>query len=123
VLVNRASIGVVCGVDDGAPAILTKYMRAGLPILANADLRCGLHYFTPETGATASAEDFHRGLVELIKKAPSLRPRDVALTRSTWPLSVARLASAIEAIEAIEAGKKKRKTPRMKAEQMTLFAR
>jgi hypothetical protein len=37
---NRAKIGVVWGVDDGAPAILTEYMLAGLPVLANVNLRC-----------------------------------------------------------------------------------
>lgn len=99
-LMNRAKIGVVCGVDDGAPAILTEYMLAGLPVLANTELRCGLQYITPQTGATASAEGFHRGLVDLLEKARTLRPRDVALTRWTWPHSVARLASTIDAIEA-----------------------
>ena len=35
-LMNLARIGVVCGVDDGAPAILTEYMLAGLPVVATA---------------------------------------------------------------------------------------
>ncbi len=51
---NLARIGVVCGVDDGAPAILTEYMLAGLPVLANARLRCGLQYIRPETGRAAT---------------------------------------------------------------------
>ena len=52
---NRARFGVVCGVDDGAPAILTEYMLAGLPVLANAELRCGLQYILPETGHDRAA--------------------------------------------------------------------
>jgi hypothetical protein len=44
---NRARFGVVCGIDDGAPTILTEYMLAGLPVFANADLRCGLQFILP----------------------------------------------------------------------------
>jgi hypothetical protein len=66
---NRAKIGVVCGVDDGAPAILTEYMLAGLPVLANVNLRCGLQYITPKTGATATEDKFHLGLRDLIGRA------------------------------------------------------
>ena len=51
-LINLAKIGVVCGVDDGAPAILTEYQLAGLPVLANAGLTCGLQFITPATGRT-----------------------------------------------------------------------
>mgnify|MGYP002714455482 CR=1 FL=1 len=48
--INRARVGVVCGRDDGAPAILTEYMLAGLPVLVSdvcgyahyiADADCG----------------------------------------------------------------------------------
>ena len=94
-LMNRATIGVVCGVDDGAPAILTEYMLAGLPVLANEGLRCGLQYITPETGSTASAETFHLGMRDLIARAPWMRPRDVVLSRWTWPHSVRRLAAVL----------------------------
>ena len=55
---RRARIGVVCGEDDGAPAILTEYMLAGLPVLANACLRCGLQYIRPDTGLVAQPEGF-----------------------------------------------------------------
>ena len=48
-LMNSARVGPVCGIDDGAPAILIEYMLAGLPVLANA----GLRYITPETGLAA----------------------------------------------------------------------
>ena len=57
-LMNRARIGVVCGEDDGAPAILTEYMLAGLPVLANERLRCGLDFIRPDTGLAAPAEAF-----------------------------------------------------------------
>lgn len=95
-LMNLAKIGVVCGVDDGAPAILTEYMLAGLPVLANAALRCGLHYITPQTGATATAADFHAGLIDLLARAPEMHPRDVVLSRWTWPHSARRLAGLID---------------------------
>lgn len=94
-LMNRAKIGVVCGVDDGAPAILTEYMLAGLPVLANAALRCGLQYITPQTGATATAASFHAGLADLIDKARAMSPRDYVLGRWTWPHSARRLAELI----------------------------
>jgi glycosyltransferase involved in cell wall biosynthesis len=98
-LMNRAAIGVVCGVDDGAPAILTEYMLAGLPVLANAELRCGRQYITPGTGATAAADDFHLGLVELLARAPSMRPREIALSHWTWPHSARRLSAIIDELK------------------------
>jgi len=64
-LMNRARIGIVCGIDDGAPAILTEYMQAGLPVLANERLRGGMHYVRPETGRMASAMDFGTMLADL----------------------------------------------------------
>jgi glycosyltransferase involved in cell wall biosynthesis len=96
-LMNLARIGVVCGVDDGAPAILTEYMLAGLPVLANARLRCGLQYVGPETGQTAEAEDFGAAMVALIDRAPALKPRAAVLERWTWPQSVARLQALMAA--------------------------
>ncbi len=95
-LMNRAKIGVVCGIDDGAPAILTEYMLAGLPVLANADLRCGLQYITPLTGAAWPAGDFHQGITDLLARAPFMNPRNVVLERWTWPHSAKRLAGLIE---------------------------
>ena len=96
-LMNAAKVGVVCGVDDGAPAILTEYMLAGLPVLANAGLRCGLQYVLPETGRIAGEDDFPSALVDLCDAAPAMRPRDAVLTRWTWPHSVARLSRLIAA--------------------------
>src|SRR5699024_2016269 len=61
--INRARVGVVCGQDDGAPAILTEYQLAGLPVLANARLSCGLQFVTPETGIAAhEGADFAEAL-------------------------------------------------------------
>jgi glycosyltransferase involved in cell wall biosynthesis len=96
-LMNQARIGVVCGVDDGAPAILTEYMLAGIPVLANSALKCGLQYITPETGMTAPAETFHEGIHDLLQRAKNFRPRDVVLANWTWPHSVGRLRTLIEA--------------------------
>jgi glycosyltransferase involved in cell wall biosynthesis len=96
-LMNRARFGVVCGVDDGAPAILTEYMLAGLPVLANAELSCGLQYILPETGLTATAEGFAEAIMALRTTAADYRPRDTVLARWTWPHSVARLSTLISA--------------------------
>lgn len=97
-LMNRAKFGVVCGVDDGAPAILTEYMLAGLPVLANAELRCGLQFILPETGRTAPAERFAEAILDMRMNASLYAPRFVVLERWTWPHSVARLCAIIEPI-------------------------
>ena len=97
-LMNRAKFGVVCGVDDGAPAILTEYMLAGLPVLANAALRCGLQFILPETGRTASADEFAEAILDMRATASHFRPRDTVLDRWTWPHSVARLRPIIQQV-------------------------
>ena len=58
---NCARIGVVCGVNDGAPAILTETTLAGLPVLANADLACGLQYIRPALGLTGVTSGYAQG--------------------------------------------------------------
>jgi glycosyltransferase involved in cell wall biosynthesis len=95
-LINRARVGVVCGVDDGAPAILTEYMLAGLPVLANAGLVCGLQYIRPDTGLAAAEPDFGAALGRLIDTAHLYSPRTVVRQNWTWPHSVKRLAPLIE---------------------------
>jgi len=94
-LMNRARIGLVCGENDGAPAILTEYMLAGLPVLANDRLCCGLQFITPDTGATATAEGFAEGIAALLARADAMRPRDAVLSRWTWPHTVRRLSALI----------------------------
>ena len=94
-LMNLAKVGVVCGVDDGGPAILTEYMLAGLPVLANAELRCGLQYIRPDTGRVALAADFGEALAALLEAAPHMKPRDTVLAHWTWPHSVLRLRALI----------------------------
>jgi glycosyltransferase involved in cell wall biosynthesis len=94
-LMNRARVGVVCGVDDGAPAILTEYMLAGLPVLANAELRCGLQYITPETGRTATATGFADALADMLHEPDAFSPREVVMRHWTWPHSINRLAGLI----------------------------
>ncbi|HEU5432418.1 MAG TPA: glycosyltransferase [Thermomicrobiales bacterium] len=94
-LMNRARIGVVAGSEDGCPAILTEYMLAGLPVLANQQLCCGLRYITPETGLTATPEAFHLGLEELLARAPGLDPRAHALGRWDWPTSIRKLTAIL----------------------------
>ncbi|WP_082666238.1 glycosyltransferase [Aureimonas sp. AU4] len=94
-LMNQARIGVVCGVDDGAPAILTEYMLAGLPVLANERLACGLQFVTPGTGRTAPAERFGEVLVEMLDTLGEFRPRGIARSRWTWPHTVERFRSLL----------------------------
>ena len=90
-LMNLAKIGVVCGIDDGAPAILTEYMLAGLPVLANSQLRCGLQYITPETGRTAPAESFHEAILSMLENLGDFSPRQAVINNWTWPHSIERL--------------------------------
>lgn len=104
-LVNRARVGVVCGVQDGAPAILTEYMLAGLPVLANAGLVCGLDYIRPETGLAAPEAEFAAALAHLIENHGNFTPRRVVQERWTWRHSVLRLASLIEQARARRAYK------------------
>ncbi len=95
-LMNRAKFGVVCGIDDGAPAILTEYMLAGLPVLANAELRCGLQFILPETGMTASASGFAEAILAMRERFADFHPRARVLERWTWPHSVACLSAIIQ---------------------------
>lgn len=96
-LMNLARIGVVCGVDDGAPAILTEYQLAGLPVLANAALSCGRQFIVPSTGRTARADDFHLVLADMLDHLDSFRPRETAMPLWTWPRTVVRFAEVVEA--------------------------
>ena len=97
-LMNRAKFGVVCGIDDGAPAILTEYMLAGLPVLANADLRCGLQFILPETGMTASTTGFADAILTMRETYAEFRPRQAVLERWTWQHSIVRLQAIIQQI-------------------------
>ena len=94
-LMNRARFGVVCGVDDGAPAILTEYMLAGLPVLANAGLSCGLQFITPETGIAAPSDRFADAIRDLREIAGTFDARAAVLERWTWPHSVAKLMEVV----------------------------
>ncbi|PSS59911.1 glycosyl transferase family 1 [Ensifer sp. NM-2] len=96
-LMNRARMGVVCGVDDGAPAVLTEYMLADLPVLANAALRCGLQYITPETGAVATADRFHLGIADMLTRLEDFTPRAAVLRQWTWHHSIRKLQQLIAA--------------------------
>lgn len=92
-LMNRAKIGIVAGIDDGAPAIITEYMLAGLPVLANSDLRCGLQYFLPGTGEIAAAGDWPGAIEAMLARIETYRPREIALARWSWPVTAARFFS------------------------------
>lgn len=94
VLMNQARVGVVCGSDDGAPAILTEYMLAGLPVVANAELRCGLQYILPQTGIAASPDRFETGIIEALSRT-DFAPRATVIERWAWPHSIRKLAGLI----------------------------
>ncbi len=97
--INRARVGVVCGEDDGAPAILTEYQLAGLPVLANARLSCGLQFVTPETGVVAhEGADFAQALDRLLRDYARYDPRPVALSRWGWQPSMAALSETLTEI-------------------------
>jgi glycosyltransferase involved in cell wall biosynthesis len=93
-LMNLAKVGVVCGENDGAPAILTEYMLAGLPVVANAALRCGLQYILPETGLAASADSFDKAILQALD-GTHFAPRQTVLDRWSYPHSIAKLAALI----------------------------
>lgn len=95
-LMNRAKFGVVCGRNDGAPAILTEYMLAGLPVLANAELSCGRQFILPETGRCAAAGDFASAIMAMRDGYEGFKPREAVLARWTWPHSVERLRPLVQ---------------------------
>lgn len=97
-LMNRARIGVVCGEDDGAPAILTEYMLAGLPVLANARLRCGLQYIRPDTGLAAPPEAFADAILALLDRAPAMNPRAAVLENWIWEKTIERFATLVDRV-------------------------
>jgi hypothetical protein len=103
-LMNRARIGVVCRERAGAPAALTEQMLAGLPVLANAEFGRGLRHIRPETGAVAAPARFHEGILDLLARAPTLAPREVAAARWGWRASTARLAELLEAARRRKSG-------------------
>ena len=97
--INRARVGVVCGEADGAPAILTEYQLAGLPVLANARLCCGLQFVTPETGLTAEAgTNFAAALDRLLREHLRYQPRPFALSRWGWQASIGTLSGELDSI-------------------------
>ena len=95
-LINRARVGLVCGRDDGAPAILTEYMLAGLPVLANDRLVCGLQYIRPDTGIAAPEACFGDALARLLREGWNISPRRVVQAQWTWKHSILRLSHLID---------------------------
>lgn len=104
-LMNRARFGVVCGRDDGAPAILTEYMLAGLPVLANAELACGKQYILPETGMLATPDAFASAIMTMRERAATFRPRDTVLVRWTWQHSIERFRALIHVTKNLKANR------------------
>lgn len=96
-LINQAKVGLVCGENDGAPAILTEYMLADLPVVANAALKCGLQYVTRQTGIIAPAEKFEHGILAALDHT-GFSPRQTVLEHWAWPHSIAKLARLVDGI-------------------------
>lgn len=94
-LMNLARVGVVCGEEDGAPAILTEYMLAGLPVLANSRLTCGLQFITPETGRSAGEDQFSAVLQAMLANLDDFRPRETVLRNWSWPHTAKRFATLV----------------------------
>ena len=98
--INRARVGVVCGESDGAPAILTEYALAGLPVLANSRLCCGLQFITPETGlAAGEGAEFAAALDQLLREHEQYDPREFALSRWGWQASIGTLADELDLVK------------------------
>lgn len=97
-LINRARVGVVCGQHDGAPAILTEYQLAGLPVLANADLVCGLDHVPASAGTIASPGAPFAAALDGLLASPPADPRPDAIARWGWRASIACLGQDIDAI-------------------------
>ncbi|KQU46042.1 glycosyl transferase family 1 [Sphingomonas sp. Leaf339] len=97
-LMNRARFGVVCGRDDGAPAILTEYMLASLPVLCTDDLVCGRQYILPDTGRCVAPGELAAGIMAMRADAATFLPRDTVLAQWTWPHTIERLRPLLEQI-------------------------
>lgn len=95
-MMNLAKIGMVCGIDDGAPAILTEYMLAGLPVLANEKLSCGLQYVTPQTGRSAAAHDFPAVILNMLENLWEFSPRQRVIDNWLWCHSVQKLRKVLD---------------------------
>ena len=95
-LMNLAKFGVVCGRDDGAPAILTEYMLAGLPVLANAELVCGQQYILPQTGMVAPPADFAAAIMTMRETYQDFAPRQAVLARWTWQHTIEKLRPLLD---------------------------
>lgn len=98
------SVDWICPLDhdgvNGAPAILTEYMLAGLPVLANAGLRCWLDYVRPDTGVAAAEDRFAEALVDLLDRADAFDTRAAVQARWTWLHSVRCLGARLDEVRA-----------------------
>lgn len=93
--INQARIGVVAGVEDGCPGVITEYMLAGLPVLMNAEIRCGSRFLTPETGWLAHARDFPLAIQMALDAYGELDPRSYAIEHWGWKASVRRFEAML----------------------------
>ncbi|MDT1064622.1 hypothetical protein RM190_22385 [Paracoccus sp. CPCC 101403] len=80
---------------------MTEYQLAGLPVLANARLCCGLEFVPPEGGLIAEkGEEFAASLDHLLRHHFEYNPREAALKRWGWRPSIALLAASLDDIKA-----------------------
>lgn len=93
--INQGRVGIVAGVEDGCPAIISEYMLAGIPVLANAGLCCGLRLVKPETGWVYPEEYFADGILRALNECNHINPRPFALEHCGWPASVRQLEALL----------------------------
>jgi hypothetical protein len=95
-LINRARIGVVCGEGAADDRMFGAYLSANLPVLACSGLDLAARYLTPETGAIVEPERLDTGILDLLARAPSMRPREVALGGESRAAVMARLSELVD---------------------------
>ena len=103
--IGAAAVTRALAASLGAPAILTEYMLAGLPVLANDRLVCGRQYIRPDTGLTAPEDRFHEALASLIARSAQFDTRAVVQANWTWPHSIRQLTALIDKARGYRAGR------------------
>lgn len=71
-------------------------MLAGLPVLANDRLCCGLQYIRPDTGLAAAPDRFAEAILHLLAIAPGMTPRQAVLENWVWEKTIERFAALVD---------------------------
>ena len=73
--VNRSRIGVVCSRRDAVPRAILECLAANVPVLVNSKLVAGTRYVGAASGLVRPADEFHRGIEELLDQRQNFDPR------------------------------------------------